>query len=93
MEMRVTMAGTVDDLLSSIDSAGFDHATVVAGDGYRASIPLSVLRSGGVIAVEDGSFRLRVVDGTTLCWNVKDVAQIELTVGKAPDDVPPDPPH
>ena len=66
-----------------------DHATVVgAGDGYRASIPLGDLVRG---VLDDG--RLTVPGGRTLCWNVKDVARIEVTIGPQPDDVPPEPPH
>lgn len=69
------------------------HATVVSGDGYRASIPLDALRSGGVLSIEHDSPRLRVVDGRTLCWNVKDVVAIEVSIGKQPDDVPAKPTH
>jgi DMSO/TMAO reductase YedYZ molybdopterin-dependent catalytic subunit len=80
------------------------HATVVSSDGsYRASIPLEDLASGGVLAFgsgrgilssgEGGPLRLTVVDGKTLCWNVKDVAVIDVTVGAAPDDVPARPTH
>lgn len=69
------------------------HATVVAADGYRASIPLSTLRAGGVLSIEDGGLRLRVVDGDTLCWNVKQVEKLEVSAGKLPDDVPERPGH
>lgn len=69
------------------------HATVVADDGYRASIPLAALRDGGELSVEDDSLRLRVIDGKTLCWNVKNVVAIDVSVGKQPDDVPPKPKH
>lgn len=66
-----------------------DHATVHAGgDAYRASIPLHDLRRGELV---DG--RLTIPDGRTLCWNVKDVVRIEVTVGPQPDSVPPKPPH
>ena len=68
---------------------GTDHATVHAGgDAYRASIPLADLRRGELV---DG--RLTIPDGRTLCWNVKDVVRIEVTVGPRPDSVPPKPPH
>lgn len=66
-----------------------DHGTVHSGDGlYTASIPLDALRRG---ELDDG--RLRIRDGRTLCWNVKDVARIELTVGHRADSVPDNPPH
>ena len=67
---------------------------VVSRDGdYSASIPIADIRSGGVITVEEGGYRLRVVDGTTLCWNVKDVATLRLTATKEPDSVPERPTH
>ena len=69
------------------------HGTVVAADGYRASIPLKTLRAGGVFSVDDYGLRLHVEDGRTLCWNVKDVIALEVTVGIAPDDIPENPPH
>ncbi|MEA3075931.1 MAG: Oxidoreductase molybdopterin binding domain [Actinomycetota bacterium] len=66
-----------------------DHATVHAGgDAYRASIPLVDLCRG---ELTDG--RLIIPGGRTLCWNVKDVVRIEVTVGPRPDSVPPEPPH
>ncbi|HEX7168353.1 MAG TPA: hypothetical protein VF230_15340 [Acidimicrobiales bacterium] len=69
--------------------ASADHATVVSGaDGYRASIPLDDLARG---SLDDG--RLTIPSGLTLCWNVKDVVRVEVTVGKQPDDVPEKPPH
>ena len=74
-------------------TAAATHATVISGDGYRASIPLDMLWSGGVVSIEGGALRLRVVDGDTLCWNVKDVAEIEVSVGRQPDDVPEKPSH
>lgn len=83
-------SGPVADFLSAarpIDGA--DHATVVsARDGYRASIPLTDLVRG---RLDNG--RLTIPDGRTLCWNVKDVVRIEVTVGKQVDDVPEKPPH
>ena len=82
--------GRVADFLAAArprDDA--DHATIVSGaDGYRASIPLDALARG---ELDDG--RLTIPEGRTLCWNVKDVVRIEVTVGKQPDDVPENPPH
>lgn len=98
---EVSEAGTIQvsrgPIVAAIDRAGphedATHATVVSSDGYRASIPLEMLRAGGVLSIDDAGLRLRVVDGHTLCWNVKDVARIEVTVGKQPDDVPAKPTH
>ena len=80
----------VRDLLAAArPSPDADHGTVIsAGDGYRASIPLEDLARG---SLADG--RLTIPDGRTLCWNVKDVVRIEVTVGPEPDDVPENPPH
>lgn len=95
-EWTVTEPGSavvVGDILGDDSSA--THATFesVAGD-YRASIPLAVARRQGRLLVEpDGSVRLRVEEGDTLCWNVKDVGTIRLTVGPEPDSVPEDPSH
>ncbi len=69
------------------------HATVVSVDGYRASIPLDTLRSGGTFSIEAHGLRLRVEEGATSCWNVKNVAVIDVTVGKAEDDIPARPAH
>lgn len=80
------------------------HCTVIsAGGDYRASIPLEELAAGGWLAFErdgaplpaanGGPFRLTVARGSTLCWNVKDVARLELTTGPVADDVPENPPH
>ena len=88
----------------AVPVTGATHATIVSADGsYRASIPLEDLAEGGVLAfgsgrrhlssVAGGPLRLTVVEGTTLCWNVKDVAVIDVTVGAAPDDVPARPTH
>lgn len=63
-----------------------------SGD-YRASIPIDVACEQGVIYLHQDSLRLRVEDGATLCWNVKDVARARLTVGPEPDSVPENPPH
>jgi hypothetical protein len=65
--------------------AGADHATVWSRDRqFHASIPLDVLRDGHLV---DG--RLRLPDPPTRCWDVKDVARIEVTFGARPDSVPP----
>ncbi|HLT95810.1 MAG TPA: hypothetical protein VK070_03390 [Acidimicrobiia bacterium] len=70
------------------------HATFESADGsYRASIPLEVALAQGVLLPEAGSWRLRVEDGATLCWNVKDLGRIRLTHGKEPDSVPENPTH
>lgn len=70
--------------------ASFDS---VARD-YRASIPLDVVRRQGVILIDDGGrLRLRVREGRTLCWNVKDLGSIRLTQGAEEDSVPANPPH
>lgn len=80
------------------------HVTAIAADGsYRASIPIDALQRGGWLAFglddrtlpvsEGGPLRLTVADGTTLCWNVKNVGVLRLTAGPEPDDVPENPPH
>jgi hypothetical protein len=75
------------DLAALLDRArplpGTDHATVHSGDGlFTASIPLADLRRGAVV---EG--RVRVPDAPTNCWNVKDVARIEVTTGPRPDSI------
>ena len=100
--------GTAVPLASILDAAGIDptatHATVISTNGgYTASIPLETLRTGGWLAValgdeplpteRGGPLRLTVAEGTTLCWNVKDVGSIRFTVGPEPDSVPENPPH
>lgn len=84
---------TVGDLLAA--APPFTHATFESNSGdYRASIPLEVARRQGILLLErEGSLRLVVEDGETLCWNVKDLGRIRPTVGKEPDSVPADPPH
>lgn len=74
---------------------GVTHASFESRDGgYRASIPIDVALDGGVVEVQDeGGLRLRVIDGDTLCWNVKDLGRIRLTDGPEPDSVPENPPH
>ncbi|MFQ5555884.1 MAG: molybdopterin-dependent oxidoreductase [Acidimicrobiia bacterium] len=80
------------------------HCTVISADrSYRASVPLSQLVGGGWLATSldgaplpvarGGPFRLTVADGTTLCWNVKDVGEFRFTVDREPDSVPENPPH
>jgi DMSO/TMAO reductase YedYZ molybdopterin-dependent catalytic subunit len=100
--------GTAVPLAPIIDAAGIDpsatHATVVGSDGaYTASIPLETLRTGGWLAValgdrplpadKGGPLRLTVADGSTLCWNVKNVGSIRFTIGPESDSVPENPPH
>jgi hypothetical protein len=82
--------GYVAELLDRAQPrAGADHASVMSADGlYSASIPLADLRRG---VLSEG--RLTIVGGRTLCWNVKDVARIEVTTGARPDSVPENPPH
>lgn len=83
-----------------------DAAWVVvsSADGsYRACIPTQDLLAGGhlLVGTEDdpmtaedgGPVRLIVADGTTLCWNVKDVASLEASAVRVPDSVPENPPH
>ncbi len=80
------------------------HCSVVSRDAsYSASIPIDDLRSGGwlAFALDDaplpaehgGPLRLTVAEGATLCWNVKDVAELRFTTGKEPDSVPERPSH
>ena len=89
-----TQSGPVASVLESHQlPTDTTHVTVIATDGYRASIPLEVLREGGVLSVEENAWRLEVVDGNTLCWNVKDVIRLEPTHGKAEDDIPENPSH
>ena len=86
--------GPVSDILDAVPLADhITHVTVIAADGYRASIPVETLRIGGVLSVEDGGWRLRVIDGDTLCWNVKGVVSLEPTRGKVADDIPENPSH
>lgn len=78
--------------------------TVISRSGdYRASIPIEHIREGGWLATSlggdslpadrGGPLRLTVADGTTLCWNVKDVGELRFTVEAEPDSVPENPPH
>ena len=100
--------GLAVPVASILDSVAIDdevtHGTVISSDGhYTASIPVETLRTGGWLAIgldggplprdRGGPLRLTVADGTTLCWNVKDVGSIRLTNGPEPDSVPENPPH
>lgn len=86
-EVRTGVVGPFLDATRPL--AGADHATVIsADDGYRASIPLDDLRRG---VLDDG--RLTIPGGRTLCWNVKNVVRIDVTIGHCDDDVPENPPH
>ncbi|MDJ0959565.1 MAG: molybdopterin-dependent oxidoreductase [Acidimicrobiia bacterium] len=101
----VGLAVPVAAILDSVAVAdAATHGTVISADGeYTASIPIETLRSGGWLAVgldggplprdRGGPLRLTVADGTTLCWNVKDVGSIRLTDAPEPDSVPENPPH
>jgi len=90
------------DMLEPHEGATF--CTVISRDGsYRASIPLPILREGGWLAfaldggplpdAAGGPLRLTVVEGTTMCWNVKDVGELRFTSEQEPDDIPESPPH
>ena len=80
------------DLVAVHPGARRVHATSVDGS-YSASIPLETMIGGGVITFETDGNRLRVLDGSTLCWNVKAVGELRLTTGREPDSVPERPPH
>ena len=78
--------------------------TVVSiDDDYRASIPTDELMAGGLILIgttdqplseaEGGPLRLVVAEGSTLCWNVKQVASLIATEEPLPDSVPENPTH
>ena len=80
------------------------HCSVVSRDSsYSASIPVDELLGGGWLAYaldgkplpaeKGGPFRLTVMQGTTLCWNVKDVGELRFTAGEEPDSVPERPTH
>ena len=97
----VAVASILEHLV--IDPAA-THCSVVSRDGsYSASIPLDELRDGGWLAYAldgktltgdlGGPLRLTVRQGTTLCWNVKDVGELRFTAGKEPDSVPEKPTH
>lgn len=97
----VAVADVVD---VSGDGARATHCTAISRDGsYRASLPIAtmlsagritVLRNGRVLdAAQGGPLRLTVVEGDTLCWNVKHLEELRLSIGALPDDVPANPPH
>ena len=78
--------------------------SVISADGsYSASIPLADLIAGGWLAFRigdeplpssaGGPLRLTVAKGRTLCWNVKDVAELRFTTTRHPDIVPARPKH
>jgi hypothetical protein len=80
------------------------HCSVVSRDSsYSASIPVDELLGSGWLAYaldgkplpaeKGGPFRLSVVQGATLCWNVKDVGELRFTAGKEPDSIPEKPTH
>lgn len=104
-EMASLAEGTSVPVARLLDDMGAaTHASFeTASTDYRASIPIDVVVAAGVIVLGDeegpldasrgGPFRLLVPDGKTLCWNVKNVARIRLTVGSEPDSVPANPPH
>lgn len=96
-ELRRAADGEGRIRVSDLVEAGTEatHATFESADGtYRASIPLEVARAQGVVLLgEAGDLRLVVEDGETLCWNVKDLGRIRVTVGKEADSVPAQPPH
>lgn len=70
---------------------------------YVACIPTIDLLHGGhlLVATDEeprapergGPIRLVVVDGATLCWNVKDVASLRAIPDRVPDSIPQDRPH
>ncbi|HDH03216.1 MAG TPA: hypothetical protein ENH15_03100 [Actinobacteria bacterium] len=82
-------------LAEAVPRAGATHVTVVSkAEAYRASIPIGVLVDRGrMVMAQDGSVRLLVPEGRTMCWNVKDVATLRVTVGKELDDVDDNPTH
>lgn len=99
---EVVPLSEIFDMLEPHESAAF--CTVISRDGtYRASIPLPILREGGWLAfaldggplpdTAGGPLRLTVVDGTTMCWNVKDVGELRFSSEQEPDDIPESPPH
>jgi DMSO/TMAO reductase YedYZ molybdopterin-dependent catalytic subunit len=104
-EGAVGVAVRVAELIADASpSPQATHCTVIGDAGsYRASIPLDDLVAGGWLAfgldkgplpdARGGPFRLTVAAGETLCWNVKRVDALELTVGPVADDVPENPPH
>ena len=82
-------------LLDTVDiEQGVTRVHVSSRDGsYSASIPIEDFCRGGVVSSEQGGYRLRVISGATLCWNVKDVGSLRLTTTREPDSVPEKPTH
>lgn len=83
-----------------------DQPFVVATDatgGYIACIPTVDMIHGGHLLVgtsekplahgAGGPIRLIVVDGATLCWNVKDVVSLQGVPERVPDSIPANPQH
>jgi len=95
--------GTTVSVASILDKFPVDptasHCSVVSTDGsYRASIPIDDLRQGGLLSYAvprdlGGPIRLTVTQGSTLCWNVKDVGELRFTQDHEPDSVPAKPSH
>lgn len=74
------------------------HVTALSADGgYSASIPLAEVMPLGEVHDRrvDGAptLQLHIPGGKTLCWNVRDLGLLRVTVGPEPDSVPENPPH
>lgn len=95
--------GTTVPVASILDRFPVDPAatycSVISTDAsYSASIPIDDLRDGGWLAYSlppdlGGPLRLTVTEGSTLCWNVKDVGELRFTADREPDSVPAKPTH
>ncbi len=94
----------VSSILEGVDvDASATHVSVISDDRlYTASIPLSDMQAAGRLYVgrqssldrhAGGPFRLVVLEGRTLCWNVKAVGEFRFTAGAEADSVPENPPH
>lgn len=83
-----------------------DQPFIVASDedgAYTACVPTVDMLHGGNLLVgtteepltsaEGGPVRLIVVDGSTLCWNVKHVASLRAVPERVPDSTPANPSH
>ena len=83
-----------------------DQPFIVASDQtgtYTACIPTVDMLHGGNLVVgtieepltsaEGGPVRLIVVDGSTLCWNVKHVTSLRAVPERVPDSIPANPSH
>lgn len=91
-ELRAAADGDVVHLGRVLGVPEGRWVTVRAGaDDYVASIPSDAFTSGAELTVS--SRRLIVRDGSTLCWNVKDVRRIEIGDVRQPDSVPENPTH